>query len=535
MDGIRNFFRAVKRIHFWLICGLVMLLSFAFWFMAVGKLDKEKKSRVTEYENLFNTVKQISGKDRIANDSVSSEMDNLIDQRRVEIKEAWDVKYAQQNSDEIGILTWPESLGGDANSAKAMARKIAWLRPIEKHEFPLPDTIDNKEVKLNIGQREDYKTYVLKELPKLAESIGAEWKAVSGSRSGGITERMPRQMNDISQNIVDWDPQNQGEILSKHFTWGGNGGGFQIEGGRRPSGGGGTESENPDTLQILYAQEDLWILRALMKVIADTNGDAQTQFNAAIKKIESISIGESAIVDFVNSPTRLSAVLSAEEEAEAAQAARGGMGRDREGGYGSEGGNPYSGNRDGGYGDGEMGEVGAGPDPAEGRYVDENYAPLSAEKLREVMTAESITPEDAYLLVSKRVPVRMRVSIDQKRLPELLLACGNSELTVEVREVRLNTSDQPSGFGGRRGGGGYGGDMGEGGFGDMGGRSRRGGGGLLNQSANAYPFDVTAEIYGIIYLFNPVDNLALGIEEESTDEEVDPDSVTNNSTSSTRS
>src|SRR5262249_9134089 len=82
-----------------------------------------------------------------------------------------------------------------------------------------------------------------------------------------------------------------------------------------------------------------------------------------------------------------------------------------------------------------------GRDPAEGRYVDDKYKRLEAARLRSAL--KSTTPEDALLAVAKRMPVRIRVSIDQRRLNLLLAQCGNSNLPVEVRQVRINCPAAP--------------------------------------------------------------------------------------------
>ncbi len=209
----------------------------------------------------------------------------------------------------------------------------------------------------------------------------------------------------------------------------------------------------------------------------------------------------------------MTVVKTAEEE----QAASG-AGLGMEDGFREE---PMGGGAERDYGEG-MGEPGgmSGPDPAEERYVDKDYQPLPAETLRKVMgSTESIAPEEAYLAVAKRIPVRMRISIDQKRLPKFLVECANAELTVEVRQLRVNPTDDgslmPSGMGREVG------------------RlprvspreSMRPGMGGEQPEINNFPFDVTAEIYGIIYLYNPVDDRALGIEAGSG-EELDPSSVT---------
>ena len=53
MDKLRDFFRAVKRIHFWLICGLVTVLSLVFWFLSVGQLAKDTQTQKSKIEGLF--------------------------------------------------------------------------------------------------------------------------------------------------------------------------------------------------------------------------------------------------------------------------------------------------------------------------------------------------------------------------------------------------------------------------------------------------------------------------------------------------
>ncbi|MEM7312513.1 MAG: hypothetical protein AAF497_05115 [Planctomycetota bacterium] len=588
-----DFFRTLKRIHFWLICVLITGLAVAFWFMAVGSLDKDTKKWSSEYKGLFSTVDGVARKPRVANNTVADEMTKLIDARKTEIKQAWQVKYDQQNSEQTGILTWPkEDLG------PIFIEKVASLRPVEKLPFPLGPEHD----RLDIGEKEDYVKYIRKELKRMANEIGADWP--DGSESGGPGAPRGYGGGDgagmnlggqggetlATQAVVDWHSDNQQELVSKHFTWGdgaaagmgGEGGGY----GRRSYGGGGAIqiTGEPDTLEVVYAQEDLWVLRSIMKIIKRTNGGAKSRFNAAIKEIEFIRIGQAAVVPI----GRVSQVRSAEEESAGGEGGGDGYGGDGYGGGGDGyGGDGYGGGGDGyggggdrysadggggygapdgygsggggdgygsggdGYGGGDGGEGGMGrgprkPDPAHFRYVNKDYAPLDAETLRTALkNTETVEPESAYMLVAKRVPVRMRFSIDQRKLATLLVACANAELTLEVRQVRLNPEDDGRGGGGgfamgggdggySRGGDGYGG--GDGGYsrgGDGFGFGGRGGNALagLGGEVTQYPFDVTAEIYGIIYIYNPVDGRALG---EAPAEEVDPSDVTAISGQATR-
>ena len=66
------------------------------------------------------------------------------------------------------------------------------------------------------------------------------------------------------------------------------------------------------------------------------------------------------------------------------------------GGLGGPGSDPYGGG----------GAAGPSSDPANNRYVDAKFAPVSGDDLRTKM--QSSAPEDAYFAVAKRIPIRMR-------------------------------------------------------------------------------------------------------------------------------
>ena len=53
-----------------------------------------------------------------------------------------------------------------------------------------------------------------------------------------------------------------------------------------------TATKIPSTLQVLYAQEDYWVLKALMQVIAKTNEQATGRHNTKIRQIYFLHIGK---------------------------------------------------------------------------------------------------------------------------------------------------------------------------------------------------------------------------------------------------
>ena len=339
------------------------------------------------------------------------------------------MQYSYQDA----ILRWPMDLREDFVTA------VRPLKPIEaKVDFPTPA---NQELKVDFRRR--YAGYVGNLLPRLAEIPGTIWQVGRNLTGGGMPGMMggaaplsPEEAQKLAQRkppIVIWDPSDQSRLVAMHFDW-----------SSQPD-------SSPTTLQVLYAQEDLWVLTALMHIIRQTNGQIESRHEAVVKNIETILIGRHA-------PPRSGQVIRLSGGAMGG----GGMMGDMSGmgsGYMSEGSMAAPGMSDmagsgttapspmmGGSSDmaspgGDMGGMMPGwdacrPDPAEGRYVDNQYQALRAETLRSALRSPS--PDDAFLVVAKRMPVRMRLVVDLRKLPRLLAQFGNSALPVEVRQVRIN-------------------------------------------------------------------------------------------------
>ncbi len=176
-------------------------------------------------------------------------------------------------------------------------------------------------------------------------------------------------------------------------------------------------------------------------------------------------------------------------------------------------------------------------DPADGRYIsfaaESVFQPRKGEELRTAI--REVSASNAVDAVVKRVPIRLRLKVDPSRLSRLISACGSAELRLEVYQVRWNTDPAPAvgtGGGGMSGydGGGSKGAMGSGmgmpggsemgGGGDgygSGGSSGYGGGGYGMGASAVSPAqdelaEISVEIFGLIYLYNPVNIHSLGTE-----------------------
>jgi hypothetical protein len=510
MDQIKIALAQAKRYHFWILCGVIAVVGLGSWYMTQASLHTEFEQNKSEIDGTYSTVQQLLGQTHPANPNVHQGMDLRIRDLQQYVITVWQAQYDHQKT---RILTWPSEL------TQRFRRAVEPLRPIEARflEFPTPS---DKEI--HEDHRKEYSNYIERELPKLAEVIGAQWQATApaggfgdegsygaggGSAStfgpsyggagfgpGGASKRAPTEVA-----VVDWNSSNQGQLMAK-FNWSRQGG-------------------VPTTLQVLYAQEDLWVLKNLMEIIRKTNDGATERHKAYIRKIESIQIGrEAAGRTGQITPVGGGAGRMGSEGSMGTEGGSGGYSPDTN--ATADGPAPSSGGESM-YGAGGPGAA-AVADPAENRYVDKDYKPLPASKIRSDVTSN---PAEVYLAVAKRMPVRLVCTIDQRKIHKLLAEFGNSPLTVEVRQVRIGGS---AGKGGQAG-------FGSGGFGssDYGGMESFGmsdesggegmsfgggyggfGGGANAARAMAQTLnDVTVEVYGIVYIYNPVNKKALGIDE----------------------
>jgi hypothetical protein len=562
MDQLKTQLAVVKQHSFWIMCVGILLVTIGSWWVSTNRLKQEKETRLGEITTSFSGLSTVASTQKHPNEVTNKGMDELNRRYALEVAKGWQRQYDQQ----AGVLVWSTSF------TDRFRKAVDKLRPIEA--IPVNNGIVAFSHDIDRDLREEYRNYMEDELPNLAKTIGARWQVSTLGEAGAAGAPMPGGRGEggggfgapggfgaaggmpggfsspsgldangqpmFDDSVVLWDPANQQEILQTHF-------GFVAR------------ANLPSTLEVLYAQEDYWVFDNIMRIIREANKVdekdgkpvyASARHEAIVKRIDFVRIGRTAMGQ-AGQIQRLGAALGGEM-------AGGGEGGMPGGGMpgGGMGGMPMTGSPDGaggmpgGGGEGGMGgEAMMRLDPAEMRYVDEKYAPLPAARLRGALTSR--TPEDALLAVAKRMPVRMRVSLDQRKLNILLAECGNSRLPVEVRQVRINrpaataggmggggygmaggggfssgSSDNGGGFGGFGGspmggsplGGGFGGmpGGGEGGYGGMpgiGGGRPAAQAGSLTADANVDPNLVDVELYGIVYIYNPVNKAQLGLDQ----------------------
>ncbi len=469
MDKVKEFWDFFKRHHFWFIAGLVTVLAMLAGWMANSSLDAKFAAESAKIKDAQTKADSVAKMPKHPNTVTLEAMKNLKTARQEDVEKAWKRMYAVQRE---SILVWPKELSQDFhNEVKAVLADD----PIER--------IDTTKRDIPVHLRQEYRDYIAEELPKLAEMIHADW--LPRDNMGGNQAPQPGVNQPMKKEpVVIWNEGNQKTLLANRFSW--------------PQG-------TPTTHQLLYAQEDLWVLTALIQIIKRTNGDAETRHKAAIREIDAILFGAD-VQGRVGQVMRLQPPLDPMNPMGVAPA-------------------------------GPMAPAPLAPadplalakaaaDPATNRYVNLNYEPLTGEALKTAVNSEAAA--DAYAAVAKRIAIRMRVKMDTRKINKLLAECANSPLPVEIRQIRIGCepgvvnvaggggpqfAPRPPGMVGPREGPGLGPAMpprpGPVAPPRAGPGPGPGPGGDNANGEEQFPYDRYVEFYGIIYIFNPVNKKQL--------------------------
>ncbi len=463
MDKLTQYFAVLKKYQFWFICATVSLVTLICYVAASSGLARQTSARTKQLEGKFKAVKV---EPNHPNQAVIEAIQKKDDTLKHSVYEAWQILYSRQKKNN----PLPAVLDKDFKTHFESLKPREELAPV---------------------YREQYQNFILRELPTLLTLVDARRQREdkrqpsgdAGAKGAAIGSRVgPGQGNLAGRfvgpaagrgetteedlvGIVDWNPADYSELegdfsgQKKGFYW----------------------KARPSTLEVELAQENLWVIQALLRVIRKTNDGATSNASAAVKQIVSLQFGKEA--------------AAAWKHGVAAVTATTGGGR-----YGGKGEDMGAGGRTGKTT--ALGEEGSRQQLIEGRYVDSKGEPVPYD---EEAPRYATHPYSEFVMM----PIRMSLVMDQRRVSRLLVECANSSMPIEVRQVQLTkTPGSVLDFGGdSRGGrgGGKGSDSGKGGRGGyvphgqaFGGRGAGGG----NQT-DASPYDIPVEILGIIYIYNP--------------------------------
>ena len=472
MDQVRTILKVIWTQRFWVLGTIATIVSVVCWNMAAGTLQSEFSKRKSAIDGAYNAVNGIKNERPHPNDAVNEGVLRQAKQQRDYVREVWKELYEEQRSK---VLSWPESIGEE------------FVTYMEKRNFR--DSI-------NSTMRGFYHNYIENRFDALLDIVKAQKNTTGRAARGGYGGEFGGEYGggvasadaDTEEDdyLVQWLDQTklQQKLLFK---------------------------KKPSPTQVWITQEDLWVYETLLHVIADTNQarGATRPDNTAVRVIVELQVGSAA------SPKSTSKVYIpvAEEGAGGRGGEFGGEFGGEYGGYGGYGGEfggefggEYGGGGEfggeyggrggeyGGYGGefGGMGMEGGGGDTAllMNRYLDAEGNP---------------DPGDGETVGSaefRQLPIRMKLMMDQRWIPRILIECANAALPVEVKQLRINPSLSGGNFGTR-------------------GTVNRGMNNIRGLEPDANLAEV--EIRGVVYIYNPpaTEQLTIpGDEEEIPSDEV---------------
>ncbi len=545
MEKIQPFLKSCYKNRFWIMCGLVAAASLLTWYLASSSIEAERErlaqqinSKKMAIDNVLRTSADIGEPNATVaahpNDRTQKEMDARIKDAAKAALEAWKIRWDEQ----AAILKKNEQtrIEQDLEVPEHVRKALAKFNPPEALPFDEKDPISD-------NMRFTFKENVKKRMPFLADIVGTTWKydenkeeddskadaasnrgrpniGVGGGRGGGrggggaADAAQPVVINDL----VNWDEKNQDLWNTKitQFT------GFY---------GNKSSNNDPSTHQILALQQDLDILEAMLSIIAEVNDGYRANDLAPIEQIDHILVGQQAVSKLGKLSPITMEVSKAQKQASAVgQQAAGGISAVRPRTNMASQRNKYA-----VPGAGKEFDKRDSDSPFHGRYVDRNFKQLSEQEITNVVKSPQLTNQ-SYLAVAKRVPVRVAVKMDERKIGDFLAAAANSPFNFEVRQVRLNKhvpgeDADLSGTGGGQGGSGGGAPLlGRAGGGPGGGGGAKadddppaGGGGGPTGSPSSdgltgeqrQSFDVKVEFVGIVKMYNPVNPGLFGIKEDT--------------------
>jgi hypothetical protein len=491
MDQVKVILAGLKKYHFWVVCGVVIVVGLVMWMTATDDLEARTKARASQIQKAKADVTGLGSKQRV-NDKVITVDEQESDKVRDEAQKAWENLYIYQKEKN----DWPAELGRDFHDMITTVEKEGpdaeiprdyrgvYQNFIDNHFPKLYEIIDIRvEVQTDANGRivKDAQGRPVKSDPLAKQASDSTGVVVSGGPNGEANRRVAApKIGKVYWNLTDL------RRVKGQFK----------EGATQTIDGDLQWDSLPSTRQIRLAQEDLWVYQALLRTIAATNG-AQTYFHKMpIKRIDALEIAQPAATSFVAEENRLVNILAA-----------GPAGANRNAPQGQKLASGPAGGSGPGGGHGNA----TGSTLTDYRYVNQVGRPLRSDEK---------PPFEEYNMM----PIHMRLLMNQRKIPNLIANLANSSMPIEVRRVSIHPGEQGSAidfsrFVSSKGpSGGPGPGMGPGGFPSKftGGESPRfsSGGGSSSGSGmggsaddqltvdERDPLDLPVEIDGIIYIFN---------------------------------
>jgi|688.fasta_scaffold07855_9 hypothetical protein len=390
IDDLRPILAALRKHQFWLVLALIPCVLIPTLLTAQAGLDGQIKANRSQIKSRMNDLQAVRQKPAHPNAQWKATLDaetaKILDETRGEWRSFWD--------SQASLRIWPEELGGP------FVQQVNNLRPGGT---------------LNVDSRTRYQTDVRLLVRQLPARMGAEDRMVDQAAAGAETAAAPARGNAPFRLL--WRPENQKQVYG-WFDW-----------KEMPQDG------RAATVQIVQAQEELWVYGLLCDSIKRTNKSAKTRFEAAIVSVEELAIGWPAAEEAPGGQGTGERLLSPQ-----GSVAFGGPGpgqpqtfpKSAHPRFAGAGGRPGGTTAPGfsGMPSPDVQPVAADAAYRDCIYVDFNGKPLTAAEL-------AAGPRMVNLM-----PFTLRVVMDERRIESLLADLARQPIPIDVRQLRINPGDR---------------------------------------------------------------------------------------------
>ncbi len=452
-DQLRPAFNVIAKYHFWMLAAIVPLVLIPMLFQGTAALNDRISKQKSEIDGRVSALRGIQGIAEHPNDGWLQVVEGKTDKVQKETLAEWERFWKDQES----LRVWPKELGDD------FLKAVATMKPGR--------SLNNALLRRYLNTVPE----LVRELPK---RMGADVLMTDGDATGRMPMEGPAPMgmrggfrDDLgppgmrggmgptgagTMAPVEWAAEDQRRVLAS-FTW----------------------QEAPSTTRVVLAQEELWVYGLFCDTIKRINDGAEAGgLGAPITFVQELAVGYPAAEDQVGGQGTGRIVMPVQDPSAGEY---GGMG---EGGM-----RPEMGMTEG---PGLFGEAGGGvagrpPHPRFGSAGSEpgmmRGAPGGFGMEEGMAPVEQVSPDDAlkqwiYVDMSGKpltaaelattpvarmvhlMPFVLRATMDQRKLDALLADLASNPIPIDVRQVRINPSQQTMGaVGGGRMGGGMPGEM----------------------------------------------------------------------------
>ena len=447
MDKLAPLIGWMKRNKFWIGSALLSILMLVGWYLASTSMQAAKEKQIRDYKKSFTSIKKIKDVSAVTvedgaeaditahpNSETEEKMNEQLEATADAVIKAWKIKRERQEP----LMTFSkELLGEDTYQFLANSKAPEMLNNGEhygtqnekylkmfRQQIPKKVSEIARHIRANWAYDEQRIEEELRAEAKLKEDQGAFGMmgdmGMSGMGMGGMGMELDIERNKFA---VIWDETNQklwNTLLTEFQNWDDN----------------VKASVDPTLLQVHMLQQDVWLLEAMFNVIREVNGNASTNDLAVIKEIRHIAFGREArasLGTIMEPDKRLGGakLIVADDDG------MGGSGMDPM--YGM----PAMGGMDGmGAADSDGFKIDDDESPFHGRYVNVDLEPVNASEVRNVVASDILPETNLELIVSKRVPFRLALKMDERKINTFLALCANSPFEFEILQLRINRLDE---------------------------------------------------------------------------------------------